>query len=155
MLDIDEYEFGMNGYQSTLKGGELNHKIILYTEPFHEMEEYPKQWNTWHSCMEELRRDPEDKANNTINNIYPHMEAMGKVSFTGLEWIEKRKAAKTCEVCGKVLEKRNKHADHNHDTGKLRGVLCAGCNMTLGTIEKLKRNPYLATKFEEYLKKYV
>ena len=42
-----------------------------------------------------------------------------------------------CAICGTRLEiGRNTHVDHNHLTGKLRGVLCNKCNLHLGWLEK-------------------
>lgn len=35
-----------------------------------------------------------------------------------------------CEICGKTLVRLV--IDHNHKTGKLRGVLCVSCNAALG-----------------------
>lgn len=35
-----------------------------------------------------------------------------------------------CEICGVFLTK--KYVDHNHTTGKIRGVLCSPCNVGLG-----------------------
>lgn len=41
--------------------------------------------------------------------------------------------------------------DHDHTTGKVRQLLCNGCNIALGS---LKDSPDLATKAAEYLKKH-
>jgi DNA-directed RNA polymerase subunit RPC12/RpoP len=38
-----------------------------------------------------------------------------------------------CAICGKPLENRKQaHIDHNHKTGKVRGILCNQCNLLLG-----------------------
>jgi hypothetical protein len=55
----------------------------------------------------------------------------------------------TCYICGrspalgKVL-----HIDHNHITGKIRGLLCAQCNWYLGFIEKDNK---ILDKIKNYL----
>jgi len=45
-----------------------------------------------------------------------------------------------CAICrrSQSLFKYNLHVDHNHSTGKVRGLLCAGCNPR---IEWLIRHP--------------
>lgn len=61
-----------------------------------------------------------------------------------------------CELCGKLnLRGRDKflHIDHNHITGKIRGLLCHICNTQLGRYEKTK-NHCKKVLFEAYLKKY-
>lgn len=44
--------------------------------------------------------------------------------------------AKSCDICGHK-EKRvmGMHVDHDHETGRLRGTLCHGCNVGLGAFD--------------------
>lgn len=61
-----------------------------------------------------------------------------------------------CAICGlnesDLLEMsgRGLGVDHNHKTGKIRGLLCDSCNLGLGTYEKMKR-----LNAERYLKKHL
>jgi DNA-directed RNA polymerase subunit RPC12/RpoP len=50
-----------------------------------------------------------------------------------------------CIVCNKELT--NPQVDHDHNTGKYRGILCVPCNNGLGVYEKKK------DLFENYLKR--
>ena len=54
-----------------------------------------------------------------------------------------------CRICGnKRTEKHRLHIDHCHETDKIRGILCKGCNQGLG---KFKDNPELLKKAVAYL----
>lgn len=57
----------------------------------------------------------------------------------------------TCKIC-KAAFKRTKdiHVDHNHNTGKIRGILCSNCNRCLGL---LKDNITVLQNAIEYLSK--
>lgn len=41
-------------------------------------------------------------------------------------------AARSCAVCGRELSGHLKHLDHDHRTGRIRGVLCQSCNQAMG-----------------------
>jgi hypothetical protein len=43
-----------------------------------------------------------------------------------------------CAICSLIFEKSHLKPveDHDHNTGKVRGILCQKCNMDLGFIEK-------------------
>ena len=40
-----------------------------------------------------------------------------------------------CAICRRPPQKKRLAIDHNHTTGKIRGLLCAGCNTALGRLE--------------------
>lgn len=53
----------------------------------------------------------------------------------GLEdWMELVKQQNfKCAICNKELDlAKNTHVDHDHNTNKVRGILCHSCNMALG-----------------------
>lgn len=43
-----------------------------------------------------------------------------------------------CAICLTDNPKRW-HLDHDHDTGIIRGILCMGCNITLGHVQAMTR----------------
>lgn len=52
-----------------------------------------------------------------------------------------------CAICGKSEPKQRLAVDHCHNTGKVRGLLCTYCNLSLGVYENRK------DEFEKYLSK--
>lgn len=42
----------------------------------------------------------------------------------------------SCAICEKEISESS-HADHDHNTGNARGILCPGCNTLLGRIESV------------------
>lgn len=40
-----------------------------------------------------------------------------------------------CAICGKEGNPKRLCADHNHKTGKIRGLLCSHCNVGLGYLK--------------------
>jgi len=56
-----------------------------------------------------------------------------------------------CAICYKDINESSP-ADHDHDTGLARGILCVGCNTLLGRIEKVGFDWVDLAK--QYLQKY-
>lgn len=54
-----------------------------------------------------------------------------------------------CAICGTTM--KNPHVDHCHSTGKVREMLCGGCNRGIGF---LKDSPEVCFLAGEYLKKW-
>lgn len=56
-----------------------------------------------------------------------------------------------CGICASPKPGGTKgwHVDHDHATGKVRGILCCGCNLRLGWYEKRRH------AIDIYLRRYV
>ena len=76
-----------------------------------------------------------------------------KYNLTQIEYEELlQKQGGLCAICGTDSPKGRRdswHIDHNHDTGKVRGLLCWLCNSGLG---KFRDNFELLTKAANYIK---
>jgi hypothetical protein len=53
-----------------------------------------------------------------------------------------------CAVCAVLMTPP--HVDHCHKTGRIRGLLCGGCNVAAG---RLNDDPVRAQALSDYLKK--
>jgi Recombination endonuclease VII len=61
-----------------------------------------------------------------------------KYGLTRIEWNRLFEfQGKVCAICGseKPTLNRSWATDHNHDTGKVRGILCYQCNLLVGYLE--------------------
>jgi len=57
----------------------------------------------------------------------------------------------SCAVCEQKPTTIRLAVDHDHVTGTIRGLLCIGCNTTVG---KLRDSPELVEKLRRYLYKH-
>jgi hypothetical protein len=55
-----------------------------------------------------------------------------------------------CAICNAESKQRAMAIDHDHKSGKVRGLLCDGCNMSLGHVERRE----WMEKALQYLSKY-
>jgi 5-methylcytosine-specific restriction endonuclease McrA len=69
---------------------------------------------------------------------YRRKHLYGLTSTDVQNWIEFQGGG--CAICG---DPEANHIDHDHDTGRVRGILCASCNRGLGqfddSAERLRR----------------
>ncbi len=56
-----------------------------------------------------------------------------------------------CAICKRLPIGRDLHLDHDHQSGKIRGLLCRNCNIALGL---LKEDEDIIWNMLEYIKKF-
>lgn len=85
--------------------------------------------------------------------------ASRKLQRYGIDWESYNKMLlkqdNVCAICLKMETKKNQSGkatnlsiDHNHTTGKVRGLLCSNCNFAIGHLDD---NPYLCERAMKYL----
>lgn len=66
-----------------------------------------------------------------------------------------KKQSGCCYICKKKPTDRKLAVDHNHYTGKVRGLLCTACNKDiLGTIERRKNRDEIIVNMLAYIKEF-
>ena len=91
----------------------------------------------------------------TIKNI--KLEYYYGITIKQFNSLLKKQNSK-CAICDKKETSRNREngtvrslaVDHDHNSNKVRGLLCGQCNRDLGIYEKCKMNP----SFNKYLEKF-
>jgi Recombination endonuclease VII len=121
--------------------------------PFSEMRELPEY--TWCDFMNDLSKETEPRraAQFKTNYSLPSKhKGTGRVNFSYEDVTKLKAATKVCMLCSEQFkDSKDKHGDHNHETGNLRGILCGACNKMLGWYEKFKKDNELVRQFERYL----
>lgn len=77
-----------------------------------------------------------------------HLKTTYGISVTDYEQMLKKQNGKC--ICGRDNGKINLHVDHDHKTGKIRGLLCYRCNHAIGL---LADNPEILKALYKYLQK--
>ena len=85
---------------------------------------------------------------------HPHTTKQRRLEQTardlGLTQQEVEQLIWVCEICGLSGEWGTLHLDHDHVTGKFRGILCGDCNRGIGC---LKDDPNLMRLAALYIEK--
>ena len=134
---------------------ELNEKQKQYYRENREKKlEYSKKYYSEHrsEVLEYFRKrykNPEVKLRQKARS---RQKRYGLSSIEYNKMINKQK--NKCAVCPTKLSKlpsKQVHVDHDHKTGKVRGLLCQKCNLALGL---LKENLLIVRSLLKYLGKY-
>lgn len=124
-----------------------------YDKEYHKTEKYKEYQKPYLAEYRSLDKNKKQQFANNLRKYWPGLstkEAMAK--YLDLLYFQDNK----CAICknletrthnGKV---RNLSVDHCHKTGKVRGLLCCRCNITIGRFED---DEDLLEKASEYLKK--
>lgn len=111
---------------------------------------------TCKECLRLLDTSEFYKARNTKNGHHSvckecYVERVQRSKYKlNREDLRELKAKDHCDLCKRKIEKKiNKHIDHCHKTGRVRGVLCRQCNLALGW---LKDDTNLIYRIITYLK---
>jgi hypothetical protein len=96
-------------------------------------EKRPAAWSRYKNKNVERLRDHWFKKYRENPNKFREKEFKRKYNLT-LEDIDERLIRQNhqCLLCGKSLVETKRCIDHNHETGKVRGILCTRCNTGLG-----------------------
>jgi len=108
-----------------------------YEEHKEQQLEHSKHWREQH---------PKQLAKIMRINHYRH-----KYSCTILDYVNQLNLQNgCCLICGRTDNYNRKHfdIDHDHITGKMRGLLCTACNMLVGRIEN-DYKAYTKVQFEQ------
>jgi hypothetical protein len=99
----------------------------------------------WNKASESRRIYPEQCA-----NFLSYIKEVYKVS--PMDWTHLvLRANGRCEICSKDFRNsREVSIDHNHQTGKIRGLLCTGCNSAIQILDDFQ----LFTSAKSYLEVY-
>lgn len=77
---------------------------------------------------------------NNLKRIYINGKVVRKVKYTKEEQVivDLLRKSKTCMACGckEPINNRSLSIDHDHDTGRIRGILCSSCNRALGLLKE-------------------
>ena len=107
-----------------------------------EMSHFKREAREWEEGREETSRKMWERSIRIKFGISPE---------TYIEMLDKQNSR--CAICGRHQEELPKRmaVDHNHDTGKVRGLLCGNCNTGIGN---LRDSIDMLRKAIDYLEKH-
>lgn len=122
----------------------LGMRLLLIEDEVYE-QKY-KEWLDQRVVID--RHQQEIKTKKRLNTYYSNKYG---ISLDEYEAMCSRQSGK-CYLCNKEeLGGKRLAVDHNHETGKVRGLLCRRCNTGLGHYEKFRKSNSVE-KIEKYIK---
>lgn len=142
-------------YQMYCKGMCRNcyEKRLRETNPSYNKRQQENSKN-WHLKNKDRKREYDrvyvmfkpNKAESKFFNYIKNKHGMTKEQYVALV----ERCDNKCMICNRPpYDGKRLHLDHNHTTGKVRGLLCTRCNWYLATIEK---DETILNKIKNYLK---
>lgn len=118
------------------------------------MEERRRQYKAWHFKNQQEKRTARKKASADAARHYS-LKSMYGLSRADIEAMHEQQDGR-CAICRKrppegAVGHKRLAVDHNHETGKARGLLCFSCNTALG---HLKDRLELVRAAVRYLEEY-
>ena len=161
LSEFSKDKHGKNGYRSCCKKCDSDSRKIYYLQNRDKKRLYGRKYYLEHSEKSKEYRKKWYEKNREIGkrdsrNWYAKNKERSKVNHT--KWRETHKSErnkylykhkygisveerysiwlnqnKKCKICQRdLIDSEHCHTDHNHVTGKIRGLLCNNCNLLLG-----------------------
>jgi hypothetical protein len=134
LKDFSEFEFmrSLNRYRPRCKVCELKYRAEYRNRTREHINEYGRSHN--YKYKDVVRESKyKSKFGITLKDYNDILASQGGV----------------CATCGKPPNRKALSVDHDHRTGKVRGLLCQDCNFALGHV---KDNPTILERLIDYLR---
>lgn len=106
---------------------------LRYCKYGHDIAEVGRQGSCCSECRRNKTRTYRDKNKDKVNNQSNGHKRLKRYGITELIYEGmKQQQGNRCAICGSSPTKRELAIDHDHKTGKVRGLLCGLCNSMLG-----------------------
>lgn len=101
--------------------------------------EYMRKWAKTDKGKEWSKRNykqlKERRKNNPDINRAQKLKSRYGISIEEYEQIFKKQNG-VCAICAGTNSEKRLHVDHDHESGKVRGLLCFKCNYALGLLNE-------------------
>lgn len=134
-------EYQREWYRKNKEKADKAQKLWLETHPGKKQEYSQKSYRKNKDTINQKRRSKFAETRNWYLNYH---YGISEKQYQDLAVNQNGK----CAVCG---DAEKLFVDHNHETGKVRALLCTRCNTAIGL---LRENPEIVQKVKDYLEKW-